>query len=85
MLDGSAAEAAACKSGRALALNGAACRLRRPQSTQSSSPLLTTNDLSHLYKGMRLRPLSEHIEFQWREQRFCENVLLAAPLRGVTR
>ena len=29
---------------------------------------------------MRLPPLSEHIEFHWREQRFCENVLLASPL-----
>ena len=29
---------------------------------------------------MRLPPLSEHIEFPRREQRFCENVLLAAHL-----
>ena len=31
---------------------------------------------------MRLPPLPEHIKFLWREQRFCENVLLARGLRG---
>ena len=32
---------------------------------------------------MRLPPLSEHIEFPGREQRFCENVLLARGLGGL--
>ena len=31
---------------------------------------------------MRLPPLPEHIKFHWREQRFCENVLLARLVRG---
>ena len=86
MLEESAAEAAACKTGRARALASEQRRLRRPTLAQSfvSAPE-TRNDLSHLYKGMRLPPLSEHIEFPLHEQRFCENVLPTRPLRGVTR
>ena len=85
MLEKSAAEAAACKSGRARALAGVACRLRF-SSTQSSSLLRTKNDLSHLYRGRRLPPLSGHIKFPRREQHFCENVLGTVALRwGVMR
>ena len=85
MLEESAAEAATCKSGRALALAGAACRLRRHSCTQSSSLLQARYDLSHLYRGMRLPHLSEHIKFPRREQRVCENVLLARGLGGAIR
>ena len=58
--------------------------MRRPTLAQSfvSAPE-TRNDLSHLYKGMRLHPLPEHIEFPKREQRFCENVLLAPTVYGL--
>ena len=68
-------------SGRARALVSEQRRLRRPTLAQSfvSTPEAKDN-LSHLYKGMRLPPLSKHIESQMRKQRFCENVLLAAPL-----
>ena len=40
--------------------------------------LRARDDLSHLYRGMRLPPLSEHSKFPGREQRFCANVLGAA-------
>ena len=69
------------RSGRARALAWAACRFRSPTLAQNfvSAPE-ARNYLSHLYKGMRLPPLSEHIEFPTPQQRFCENVLLARPL-----
>ena len=68
------------KSGRARASAGAACRLRCYSSTQSSFLLRARDDLSHLYRGMRLPPLSEHIKFHGREQRLNQHMLgTAAP------
>ena len=82
MLEESAAEAAACKSGRARTLAGAACRFRFYSSTQRSFLLRARNELSHLYRGRRLLPLSEHIKFPGREQRLHQDVLPTAALGG---
>ena len=54
---------------------------------QRPNLLRARHDLSHLYKGMRLRPLSEHIEFPWARATFlreCASRLAPSPIGGET-
>ena len=48
--------------------------------TAPLSPSSRSDDLSHLYRGMRLPTPRQRNAFPRREQRFCEHVFLVAPL-----